>query len=121
MPGSELPEELSTDDKFEVPAAVDPPVYEDLGADSGHRDDALVGGVAMCSGRKHCVYDTQAACDCGEPVTEAQRTDSESAVRCTKMGCETEWYHRECFEVEQFGKSWMCPSCSSAKRHRRAA
>jgi hypothetical protein len=93
MPGSELPEELSTDDEFEAPAAVYPPVYEDLGAESGHRDDApaFVDKVTTCSGRKHRVYNTQAACDCSEPVTEAQRADSESAIRCTKMGCETEW------------------------------
>ncbi|KAJ7936062.1 hypothetical protein B0H13DRAFT_1853762 [Mycena leptocephala] len=101
MPGSEMPEErldvdVSTDEYFEV----DPPVFDNLAADAGQGDDipALINGESTRSGRKHRVYDTQAACDCGEIVMEDQRADSACAVRCTKMGCETEWYHRDCFE-----------------------
>jgi hypothetical protein len=92
MPGSQMLEErldVSTDKDFELP----PAVFDDLATDAGHRNviPALINGVSTHSGRKHCVYDTQAACDCGEIVTEDQRTDSACAVRCTKMGCGTEW------------------------------
>ncbi|KAJ7888255.1 hypothetical protein B0H13DRAFT_2533582 [Mycena leptocephala] len=64
---------------------MDPPVFDDLAADAGHRDDipALINGVSTRSGCKRRVYDTQAACDCGEIVTEDQRADSACAVRCT--------------------------------------
>jgi hypothetical protein len=98
MPGSEMPEErldvdVPTDEYFEVPSAVDPLVFDDLAADAEHRGDipALINGVSTLSGCKRRVYDTQAACDCGKIVTEDQRADSACAVRCTKMGCETEW------------------------------
>ncbi|KAJ7912942.1 hypothetical protein B0H13DRAFT_1874385 [Mycena leptocephala] len=59
MPGSEMPEErpdvnVSTDDDFDVPSAVDPPVFDDLATDSEHRDDipALINGASTHSLRK---------------------------------------------------------------------
>ncbi|KAK7013773.1 hypothetical protein R3P38DRAFT_2545697 [Favolaschia claudopus] len=51
----------------------------------------LIPGQSTRIGRKRRVYETQGPCECGEILTEAERSDLDSAVRCTKAGCETEW------------------------------
>ncbi|KAJ6608188.1 hypothetical protein B0H10DRAFT_1955646 [Mycena sp. CBHHK59/15] len=129
--GSELPDSGSgVDSDSEVPPAASPPGVDAFVADAGSSsstvvaapadwDRPLVPGQSTRAGRKHRVYDTQYGCDlCGKVVTEAERADSELAVHCSMAGCETEWYHRGCFVGEQFTKTWKCPSCLPAKRHR---
>lgn len=101
---SELPDGGSgVDSDSEVPSAASPPGVDDFVADARSSsstavaapadwDRPLVPGQATRAGRKRRVYDTQYGCDlCGKVVTEAERADSELAVRCTMVGCETEW------------------------------
>ncbi|KAF8240390.1 hypothetical protein L208DRAFT_1233130, partial [Tricholoma matsutake] len=35
-------------------------------------------------------------------------------LKCKKAGCETQWYHRQCVELEQEPKSWVCMACEAS-------
>ncbi|KAJ7219677.1 hypothetical protein B0H12DRAFT_1078592 [Mycena haematopus] len=130
--GSESPDGGSgVDSNSKVPLAASPSGVDAFGADASSSSSAAVGAPADWdrpfeideATRVRCkrrVYDTHSGCGlCGKLVTEAEQADSKLAVRCTMAGCETEWYHRGCFAGEQFTKTWKCPSCSPAKRHRK--
>ncbi|KAJ7434771.1 hypothetical protein B0H11DRAFT_2208058 [Mycena galericulata] len=40
-------------------------------------------------------------------VTAAERADSKIAVRCSRAGCETDWYHLSCLGHPRVTKTWM--------------
>jgi hypothetical protein len=99
--GSDLPAGgAGTNDDVEVLPSASPPGVNDFVADIGSSNPAAAPtdwdrpldlGSATRVGRKRRVYYTQRSCDCGQVLTEAEQADSDSAVCCTRPGCETEW------------------------------
>ncbi|KAJ7758774.1 hypothetical protein B0H14DRAFT_3166040 [Mycena olivaceomarginata] len=60
-------------------------------------------------------------CDgCAKPITEAEKGDMSKVTECSKKGCETRWFHRECTDglKEKLPKNWACDLCCNAKRRR---
>ncbi|KAJ7479560.1 hypothetical protein FB451DRAFT_1448546 [Mycena latifolia] len=54
-------------------------------------------------------------CVCGEAVTESERNDGSSAIKCSsKAGCEAVWYHSDCVDIEAGRKGWVCGNASRA-------
>ncbi|THU95320.1 hypothetical protein K435DRAFT_859640 [Dendrothele bispora CBS 962.96] len=50
------------------------------------------------SGRKRQTTIQFACSGCGSTVSDEEKTDKTSVVRCTRKGCETIWYHIRCLE-----------------------
>ncbi|KAK6984091.1 hypothetical protein R3P38DRAFT_2663109 [Favolaschia claudopus] len=139
-------DQLTADD-VEIPPGTVPPGSNQFVADldsstsldaggSAGWERRLIEGQATRIGRKRRVYEAESTCDCGQILTDDERSDADVSIQCSKAGCETEWvriylsenwtgvdkyfqYHRACFEGVRLTKAWICPSCSQSKKMRR--
>ncbi|KAF8228714.1 hypothetical protein L208DRAFT_1403194, partial [Tricholoma matsutake] len=39
-------------------------------------------------------------------------------LNCKQAGCETQWYHLWCMELEQEPQNWVCTACEASGRGR---
>ncbi|KAJ7679603.1 hypothetical protein B0H17DRAFT_909907, partial [Mycena rosella] len=62
--------------------------------------------------------DNVRTCGWGAEVTEKEQENPVLTIQCSKAGCESIWYHRECVEVEGGNRAWVCMPCGSGKRRR---
>ncbi|KZS86618.1 hypothetical protein SISNIDRAFT_471647 [Sistotremastrum niveocremeum HHB9708] len=54
-------------------------------------------------------------CDCGNGVTEEEKTGG-WAVQCANRGCETQWFHLQCLDLDFTPAKWRCDSCKSSAK-----
>ncbi|KAJ7498368.1 hypothetical protein B0H11DRAFT_1909401 [Mycena galericulata] len=74
-------------------------------------DLPLVDGQPTRSRLKRRIYETSIGmCECDKVVTAAERADSKIAVRCSRAGCETDWYHLSCLGHPRVTKTWILSS-----------
>ncbi|KAF8232094.1 hypothetical protein L208DRAFT_1273974, partial [Tricholoma matsutake] len=45
-------------------------------------------------------------CLCGE-VVDPLELPSDAIIKCKEIGCETEWYHLSCIELEIKPQKWL--------------
>ncbi|KAF8814765.1 hypothetical protein BYT27DRAFT_7014338, partial [Phlegmacium glaucopus] len=37
-----------------------------------------------------------------------------NVLKCNQTGCETQWYHLMCVELEQKPRNWICAACEAS-------
>ncbi|KAF9455979.1 hypothetical protein BDZ94DRAFT_1302808 [Collybia nuda] len=76
-------------------------------------DDEVASGTRLQRKRKVLDVGNLSQCLCGNTVFREQTTNGE-AVRCKRSGCETEWYHLICIELEMAPRNWICDACMAS-------
>ncbi|KAF8220006.1 hypothetical protein L208DRAFT_1543996, partial [Tricholoma matsutake] len=56
-------------------------------------------------------------CLCGE-VVNSLKLPSNAIIKCKELGCETEWYHLSCVELEIKPWKWLCAACEASGQAR---
>ncbi|KAF8170588.1 hypothetical protein BJ912DRAFT_933163 [Pholiota molesta] len=58
-------------------------------------------------------FDVLNVCLCGSVATF---DDELPVLKCKVAGCETQWYHLSCVELEQAPRNWVCEACEVSGR-----
>uniref|UniRef100_A0A0W0FA72 Zinc finger PHD-type domain-containing protein n=1 Tax=Moniliophthora roreri TaxID=221103 RepID=A0A0W0FA72_MONRR len=55
-------------------------------------------------------------CHCGDAITEEEKAEGITVVRCKRLGCETEWMHLSCLipKHSTVPKNFICDSCKNS-------
>ncbi|KJA17147.1 hypothetical protein HYPSUDRAFT_146835 [Hypholoma sublateritium FD-334 SS-4] len=61
------------------------------------------------------ITDSLSGCLC-EQVLGCTNDD---VIECKAKGCETQWYHLECMNLEYAPQKWACETCESLGRSKR--
>ncbi|KAF8887466.1 hypothetical protein CPB84DRAFT_1684632 [Gymnopilus junonius] len=50
-------------------------------------------------------------CYCGQKLS----MKDEGMLKCREAGCETQWWHLTCVQLDQILKRWVCEACEMMK------
>ncbi|KAF8234715.1 hypothetical protein L208DRAFT_1260489, partial [Tricholoma matsutake] len=53
-------------------------------------------------------------CLCGQVLYSSLN----GVLECKQAGCETQWYHLQCVELELEPRNWVCVTCEASGRGR---
>ncbi|KAF8218702.1 hypothetical protein L208DRAFT_1348342 [Tricholoma matsutake] len=67
---------------------------------------------SKCKRVPHKLADALNGCLCGQVLDSSLN----GVLECKQAGCETQWYHLQCVELELEPRNWVCVTCEASRQ-----